>query len=83
MKPTRRTVISTVINVIAIINMVMAMIGKPVLNLTDTQIDVFINVLFTVCAWGYGFWKNNSFTQHAIKADEYLARLRKDDHEGD
>lgn len=81
MKPTRRTVISTIINVVAIINMIMVMVGKPVLNITDTQVDVFINVLFTVCAWVYGFWKNNSFTIHAIKADEYLAILRKDDNE--
>ena len=77
MTVTKRTVISTIVNIIAIINMIMTMAGKPILNIDGTQVDVFVSVIFTVCAWVYGFWKNNSFTLPALKADKYLAELRK------
>lgn len=76
MQISKRTIISTVINLIALINTVMIMIGKPLLNITDNEVTAVVTVAFTVAAWVYGFWKNNSFTKPAIKADEYLDLLR-------
>lgn len=76
MQITKRTVASTVINLIALLNSIMIMIGKPVLSISDNDVGVVVSVVFTICAWAYGFWKNNSFTKEAIQADEYLELLR-------
>ena len=76
MQITKRTITSTIINLIALINAIMVMIGKPVLVISDSQIGVVVSVIFTICAWVYGFWKNNSFTQNAIAADEFLDLLK-------
>ena len=77
MQITKRTIISTVINLIALINTIMIMLGKPVLPISDDQASTFVSVILTICAWIYGFWKNNSFTPEAIKADEVLDLMRK------
>lgn len=76
MNITRRTIISTVINLLAFVNAVMVMLGKPVLNIDNGDLTIAINAIITVVVWAYGFWKNNSFTPAAIKADEYLDLLR-------
>ena len=76
MKITKRTIASTIINLIALINAVMVMLGKPILVISDNQVGVIVSVIFTIVAWAYGFWKNNSFTKNAIAADNYLADLR-------
>ena len=79
MNISRRTIISTVINLLALVNAIMVMIGRPVLTVSDDQISVVVNVAITVVVWAYGFWKNNSFTTAAIKADEFLDLLRHDE----
>ena len=79
MQITKRTIASTIINLIALINAIMVMIGKPVLVISDSQVGVIVSVIFTIVAWVYGFWKNNSFTPEAIKADDYLDLLRNEE----
>lgn len=76
MQITKRTIASTIINLIALINAIMVMLGKPILPISDDQVGVIVSVILTICAWAYGFWKNNSFTSEAIKADEYFDLLR-------
>lgn len=79
MQITKRTIASTIVNLIALINAIMVMIGKPVLVISDNDIGIVVSVIFTICAWVYGFWKNNSFTKEAIQADDYLDLLRKNE----
>lgn len=76
MQITKRTIVNTVINALALINSVMVMIGKPVLNISTEEVNMLVSVVFTVVAWVSGFWYNNSFSEEAIKADEYLDLLR-------
>ena len=83
MQITRRTIISTVINLLAFVNAVMVMLGKPVLNIDSGDLTVTVNAVITAVVWIYGFWKNNSFTPEAIKADEYLDLLRHDEWVGE
>lgn len=80
MQITKRTIVNTVINALALINSIMVMIGKPVLNISTDEVNMLVSVVFTVVAWISGFWYNNSFTDEAIKADEYLDLLRNRDH---
>lgn len=74
---TAETIARTIICTIALINSVLVMMGKPVLNIGDETIEQGLSIAFTLFTTLWGFWKNNSFTQEAIEADEFLDELRK------
>ena len=70
------TIIRTVVLVIALINQILAVCGYSLLPITDEQINDIITLIFTISASLWSWWKNNSFTQDAMTADEYLKELR-------
>lgn len=70
------TIARTIILALALINQVLTTTGHSVIPLDDTVITEFITNAFTIGAALVAFWKNNSFTQEAIKADEYMALLK-------
>lgn len=78
MKISRATIIRTVLLLVAIINAVLQIFGKETLPFTDEEISEAISVLFLVATTISAWWKNNSFTKNAIKADEYKSNLDKE-----
>lgn len=50
-------------------------VGKYTLPFSDEEIYMGLTAVFTVAATVWAWWKNNSFTQNAIAADEYKAQL--------
>ena len=70
------TIARTIILVMALINQVLSVAGKPVLPIEDAQIEALVTTLWTVAAALAAWWKNNSFTQAAIEADGYMAELK-------
>lgn len=72
------TIIRTVILVIALINTLLNACGKNTLPFTDDEVSAVISAMFTFVASIMVWWKNNSFTDNAIKADNYKARLDSD-----
>lgn len=65
-----------VLNIIGIINIGLIAFGKM-------ELDIDENTIYTVVTFGYtlivnarGFWKNNSFTKPAQKADEIMKAER-------
>lgn len=70
------TIIRTVVLVLALINNCLTMSGHSPLPIEDEQITEFLSMMFTVAASLWAWWKNNSFTQSAIKADEYMNTLK-------
>lgn len=60
---------------LALVNQVLVMVGKPPLSVSDEDFSMFLSIGLTLMASVWGFWKNNSFTQNAIKADEYKQEL--------
>lgn len=69
------TIIRTVILVIALINTLLNACGKNTLPFTDDEVSAVISAMFTFAASIMAWWKNNSFTDNAIKADNYKSRL--------
>lgn len=69
------TIIRTVILIIALINTLLNACGKNTLPFTDDEVSAVISAMFTFVASIVAWWKNNSFTDNAIKADEYKAKL--------
>lgn len=72
------TIIRTIILIIALANQALAIMGKEAIPVTDDQVYQLITLVITIIASMWTWWKNNSFTLPAIKADEYLAKLRKE-----
>ena len=73
------TIIRTIILVLALTNQVLTSLGKPIIPITDDQVTELITLAITIGTSIWAWWKNNSFTQEAIQADEYMRRLKKDE----
>lgn len=66
------TIIRTAVLLLALVNQVLAMFGKSPIPIDDDTVTNLISAGCTVVTAGIAWWKNNSFTQKAIKADELL-----------
>lgn len=76
MNVTTGTIARTIILALALINQLLASFGCEVINIPNETIDAFVDSAFLIISAIVGFWKNNSFTKNAIKADEYLKELK-------
>lgn len=70
------TIIRTVILALALVNNCLSMSGRSPLPIEDAQIETTLSGLFTIAAAVWSWWKNNSFTQAAITADEIMADMK-------
>ena len=73
----KETIIRTAILVLALINNALTLFGKSPIPIDDETLSALLSLIITTAAAIWAWWKNNSFTKHAIKADEYLEELRK------
>ena len=62
--------------ILALVNQVLVMTGHSVLPIEDQTIELIVTNVWTVVAALWGYWKNNSWTLKARKADVYLARKK-------
>lgn len=76
MKITKSTLTRTIVLLIALMNQVITIMGLNPLPFSNEGIYEGISTLITVLASLWSWWKNNSFTQSAIKADEYKNKLK-------
>ncbi len=73
----KETIVRTVVLVLALVNNVLTMCGKNPLPFSDEELYLGVSSVVTVCVTLWAWWKNNSFTQNAIEADEFLREKRK------
>ena len=66
------TLARTIILVLALINQVLVITGRSMLPIQDEQVELVVSTVWTAAAAVVAWWKNNSFTKPAIKADEVL-----------
>lgn len=66
------TLARTIILVLALINQILVITGHSVLPIQDDQIELLVSTIWTIVASLISWWKNNSFTAPAIKADKVL-----------
>lgn len=71
------TIARTACLALALTNQILSATGHPVLPIEDAQLESLITSGLTVAASLVTWWKNNSFTPAAIRADETLTELRK------
>lgn len=79
MKISKGTLIRTIILALALINQVLAMFGMSPLNIADDDISTVISTAFTIISAIVAWWKNNSFSDAAIKADNFMHELKGDE----
>lgn len=66
------TIVRTVVLFIALLNQALAIFGKEAFPVTEDQVYQVITLAVTIGAAVWAWWKNNSFTRHALLADDYL-----------
>jgi len=66
------TWIRTVLMIISFINLGLQMMGKSILPFTDEEISESVSFIFAMITSVITWWKNNSFTDLAQKADRVL-----------
>ena len=69
---TKGTLIRTILLAFALINQILVVFGKSPIPIDDNTVTNLISTAWTVIASLIAWWKNNSFTDKAIKADEVL-----------
>ena len=70
------TVIRTIVLIIALANQILTAAGKSPLPIEDESVKELITVGFTVASAMAAWWKNNSFTEEAVRADEFMEELK-------
>ena len=75
-KVSPETIARTIILIVALVNTFLTMSGKNPLPFADDDIYTAVSIIATLAASAWAWWKNNSFTTDAIKADEYLQELK-------
>ena len=73
------TIARTAALALALTNQILSAAGKPVLPIEDSQLETLVTTGLTVAASLAAWWKNNSFTPAAIKADAALKAFRSTD----
>lgn len=66
------TIVRTVVLVVALANQALVISGHNPLPYSDEEVAQATSMVITVGASLWAWWKNNSFTQAAIEADEVL-----------
>ena len=73
---TSGTIARTIILVLALLNQILTATGHSVINISDESVNTLISPGFTIVTAVIAWWKNNSFTQSALKADEVMRELK-------
>ena len=75
-KVTKETITRTVINAVALLNILLVVFNKAPLDLDESLIYDLVSCIALAVANIQSWWKNNSFTPAAIKADEYMKQIK-------
>ena len=83
MKVTKATIVRTILVLLVIINFCLKKCGLDVIPTDESVILMFVETGIEVAIIAVGFWKNNSYSEKAIEADNFLRQLREgeQDHE--
>lgn len=66
------TIVRTAVLGFALLNQILTISGKSPLPFSNEEVGQAVSTAVTAAASLWAWWKNNSFTQAAIAADEQL-----------
>lgn len=73
----KETIIRTALLVFALLNQLLTSFGWNPLPFSEEALYDILSTVLTAGMSLWSWWKNNSFTKNAIKADEYLNVLKR------
>lgn len=76
MKISKGTIVRTVMLLIVIINLILKQLGYDLINVSENEILSVLEMIIELAVIIVSFWKNNSYSKNAIKADEFLKNLK-------
>ena len=76
MKITKSTIVRTILVLLVLVNFVLEKCGIDVIPADEYTVLMFVETAIEIAVLVVGFWKNNSFTEKAIKADNFLKELK-------
>lgn len=76
MKIKAGTVARTAVLALALANQILSAAGKSPLPIDSATLEPWVTTGLTTAAAVWAWWKNNSFTPEAIRADELLKQMR-------
>lgn len=78
MKISKGTIVRTVMLIIVLVNMVLQHFRIDVIKVDESEVLSLVETVINLAVIIVAFWKNNSFTDKAIKADEFLKNLKEE-----
>lgn len=76
MSVSKGTIVRTIMMFLVIGNIILQHLGYDIIDVDESTILTAIELLIEVAVLIVGWWKNNSFSENAIKADEFLQKLK-------
>ncbi len=76
MKISKGTIVRTILTLLVIINFVLEKMGVDLIPVNENKILMIVETVVEIAVIIVSFWKNNSFSEKAIKADKFLQALR-------
>ena len=70
------TIARTIVLALALLNQLLAIFGKGTIQIAENDIYQIVSIVWTIVSAVVAWWYNNSFTKHAIRADDYLESLK-------
>jgi len=77
------TIVRTVILIFALLNQVLTVCNINPLPISEEEVGQAVSITLTVGSALWVWWKNNSFSQAALEADEYKDHIKSMDEEGE
>ena len=74
------TVARTAVLLLALTNQILSAMGKPILPIESSTVEQLVTAGITSVAALVSWWKNNSFTQAALAADEVYEQKKNSVH---
>ena len=76
MQISKGTIVRTIMLIIVLVNMILQHFGIDVIKVDESEVLSLVETVINLAVIIVAFWKNNSFTDKAIKADEFLKNLK-------
>ena len=76
MSITKGTIVRTILMIMVIVNFVLERMGVDIIPVSESGVLMFVETGIEIAVILVTWWKNNSFTENAIKADEFLKELK-------
>lgn len=76
MKIKASTIARTAVLALALTNQILSAAGKSPLPIDSATLEPWVTTCLTTVAAVWAWWKNNSFTPEAIRADELMKEMK-------